>query len=62
VLFALEETPRFREAQELLLAITEARLNGAKTESQGTFQIAEPDLNGSPPTPEIMPEIQRNGQ
>jgi len=62
VLFALEETPRYREAQELLLAITEARLKGAKTGSPGTFQIAEPDLNGSPPTPEMKPEIRRNGQ
>lgn len=59
VLFALEETPRYREAQELLLSITEARLNAnAKTDSPATLQIAEPDLNGRPPTP----EIRRNGQ
>ena len=58
VLFALEETPRYREAQELLLAINEARLNNAKTDSPATLQIAAPDLNGSPPTP----EIRRNGQ
>lgn len=58
VLFALEETPRYREAQELLLAITEARLDSAQAESPATIQIAAPDLNGSPP----MPEIRRNGQ
>ena len=58
VLFALEETPRYREAQELLLAITEARVNGSKADSAKAFEIVEPDLNGSPPTP----EIRRNGQ
>ncbi|MDX1930688.1 MAG: tetratricopeptide repeat protein [Pirellulaceae bacterium] len=58
VLFALEETPRYREAQELLLAITEARLSSTQAESPATIQIAAPDLNGSPP----MPEIRRNGQ
>jgi tetratricopeptide (TPR) repeat protein len=58
VLFALEETPRYREAQELLLAITEARLTSSKTDPPGTLQIVAPDLNGSPPTP----EIRRTGQ
>ncbi len=53
VLFALEETPRYREAQELLLVIAEARTNGAKADSAATLQIVEPDLNGRPPTPEI---------
>jgi tetratricopeptide (TPR) repeat protein len=57
VLFALEETPRYREAQELLLTVTEARLASSKTDAPGTLQIVAPDLNGSPP----MPEIRRIG-
>ena len=57
VLFALEETPRYREAQELLLAIAEARRAESKPNSPGTLQIAPPDLNGNPP----MPAIRRIG-
>ncbi len=57
VLYALEESPRYREAQELLLAVTQARLTEPKIDSPGSLQIVAPDLNGSPP----MPEIRRNG-
>lgn len=52
VLFALEETPRYRDAQELLLSINEARVNGSRKDSNETLKIAEPDLNGTPPSPE----------
>ena len=57
VLYALEESPRYREAQELLLAVTQARLTEPKIDSPGSLHIVAPDLNGSPP----VPELRRNG-
>ena len=57
VLYALEESPRYREAQELLLAVTQADQAGSKADSPDTLQIVAPDLNGSPP----MPELRRIG-
>ncbi len=58
VLFALEETPRYRQAQELLLAIVEARQAPIQADDPGTIQVVAPDLDGSPP----MPELRRIGK
>ena len=55
VLFALEETPRYREAQELLLAISEARMANEKNvetaKPDGGLQVHAPEL-GFPPAPD----------
>ena len=42
VLFALEETPRYREAQELLLAIVESRQAKTEVETAESLQVDAP--------------------
>ena len=48
VLIALEETPRFRVAQQLLLKIADKRKEAAATSWRTS---ALPDLDGTPPKP-----------
>jgi len=61
VLFALEETPRYREAQELLLAVSEARKTRADVDQAADIKTARaadeieviaPELDGVPPVPD----------
>lgn len=60
VLYALEETPRYREAQELLLAVSEARKSaqegtqknvGDAVSVESTLHVVAPELDGAPPVP-----------
>ncbi len=51
VLYALDETPRYREAQQLLMKILDARQKLAVKPLQNEYQVTAPDLNESPPSP-----------